>query len=198
MANPFSTDYWREEEAYLFEAVSAVLIASYLDAVEGAIMALPPELQAFVNWDIVNTNAIRFAESYRYDWIKGITETTMKQVQEAMSGWIQSGDPLGVLENVLSPIFGSVRADMIASTEITRIFAIANAETWESTGFVSRARWNTSKDDRVCPICGPRDGEHLDPRDSNVLPPAHVRCRCWLTPVVDVDAVLAQVGNVLA
>lgn len=197
MANPFSSQYWLDEEALLYEAVSALLLAAYLEGVEGGIATLPIELQPLVNYDLVNTNALRFANEYRYEWIRGITETTMRQVQEAMSNWIQGGEALSVLEDVLAPIFGRVRAEMIASTEITRIFALANAETWESTGFVRQARWNTANDSRVCPICGPRNGLHLDPADTDALPPAHIRCRCWLTPVVDVEAVLEQIEQIL-
>ena len=121
----------------------------------------------------------------------------MKQVQEAMASWIQSGDPLSALENTLGPIFGTVRAQMIAATEITRIFAEANSKAWSSTGFVNKVQWQTARDERVCPICGPKAGQLYDVGDSGNRPPAHIRCRCWLQPVVDVEAVGAQVERIL-
>lgn len=43
--------------------------------------------------------------------------------------------------------------------------------------------WNTERDARVCPICTPlhRTPERVWSPISPGGPPAHVRCRCWLT-----------------
>ena len=194
--NPFGFEFWRAEEALLWEALAGMFLTSYLEASEGGVNTLPESLQPLVNFDVLNTAALRFANEYRYDWISKINETTRKQVQEAMANWIQSGDPLSVLESTLAPIFGSVRAEMIAATEITRIFSLANQAAWQSTGFVNQMKFNTAVDDRVCPICGPKQGAIM-PLGSDQAPPLHVRCRCYLTPIVDVDAVAAEAGRIL-
>ena len=189
--------FWQNEADLLWLALSGVVIESLLDGMYGGVEALPTDLQPLVDFDTLNTDALQFAKEYRYDKIKGITDTTMKQVQEAMTDWINSGDPLSSLEDILTPIFGEVRAQMIAATEITRIFAEGNASAWESTGFVSQQKWMTNRDDRVCPICGPRDGQLYNLKDPEFTPPAHVRCRCWMNPVVDVEAVLAETERIL-
>lgn len=46
---------------------------------------------------------------------------------------------------------------------------------------VKKVRWATEKDDRVCPICGPRDGKVYDIDKVPVKP--HWGCRCWLEAV---------------
>lgn len=46
---------------------------------------------------------------------------------------------------------------------------------------VKKVRWSTEKDDRVCPACGPRDGNVYD--INKVPPKPHVNCRCILLPV---------------
>jgi len=197
MATPFSSEFWDDEEDYMWEALSALYLSILFAGMNSGVTALPPELQTLVDFDVLNTNALRLAKEYRYELIKGITDTTRKQVQDAMSDWIRSGDPLKVLEDALTPIFGEVRANMISATEVTRIYAKANASAFESTGFVNMVKWMTNQDDRVCPICAPLDGQHFDPADINALPPAHVNCRCWIQPVVDVDAVKREAERIL-
>lgn len=46
---------------------------------------------------------------------------------------------------------------------------------------IKKVKWLTEKDDRVCPVCGPRDGKVYD--IDKVPPKPHVNCRCWLEPV---------------
>lgn len=188
MASVYSNDFWASEEDLLWLALSSLFVSVLIDGMAEGIEALPPEYQPLVDWDVLNTNALRYAQEYRYDLISKINATTMQQVQEAMTNWINSGDPLSALEDTLAPVFGRVRAEMIAATEITRIFAEANTQAWMSTGFVNKVQWQTSQDERVCPICGPRAGRLYDINGGD-KPPAHVRCRCWVTPVVDVDAI---------
>ncbi len=197
MANLLSSEFWNGEEALLWEALAGVYISALLAGMDGAVEQLPLELQALVNYDDLNTEALRFIRQYRFNLIRGINETTRRQVQEALTNWIQSGDPLSVLEDALAPIFGSVRANMIAVTEITRAFAEGNALAWKATGFVSEVRFNTARDDKVCPFCSPLDGKTFPVDDYGHKPPIHVRCRCWNSPVVNVDDVLAQAERIL-
>lgn len=45
---------------------------------------------------------------------------------------------------------------------------------------VSRFRWHTQRDERVCPECYPRD---MKIYDADKLPKKHYFCRCWLEAV---------------
>ena len=197
--------FWTNEDALMWEALLPAFMDTLMDGLLDGAEILPPSLQALMNFDVVNQAALEYARAYRYEWIKGINNTTRKQVQQAVSNWIGSGDPLKNLEKQIAPIFGKVRAEMIASTEVTRVFADANQAAWKSTGFVGGKVWMTSKDDRVCPICSPMQGKEValnnyfpsDMGGGYKSPPAHVRCRCWLQPVVSVDAVLRQTQSIL-
>lgn len=198
MPSLFDSKFWKDEEDALWEAMAGLYVSAYLAGIDGGVNALPPELQPLVDFDLLNTNALDFAKKYRYDLISGINDTTRRQVQDAMTEWIKSGDPLPVLQKTLAPIFGKARANMIAVTEITRIFAEGNTAAWASTGFVTSNRWMTGRDDKVCPICRPRAGQVYPINDMANRPPAHIRCRCWLQPVVDVALVQKQIERILS
>lgn len=197
MPNIFDAQYWLDEEDAFWVELSGLYLAALFAGIDGGIDTLPIDLQGLVDFDTLNTNALRLAQEYRYDLIKGINDTTRKQVQEATANWIKSGDPLHALETQLTPIFGETRASMIAATETTRIFAEGNALAWKESGFVKEVRFNTVQDDAVCPYCSPLDGQVFDVDDYGHKPPIHVNCRCFNTPVADVESVLSQVEDVL-
>ena len=57
---------------------------------------------------------------------------------------------------------------------------------WEPTARVDKTPelevvvwtvWRTTGDERVCPVCGPLDGQE-GPADAGPQPPAHPNCRC--------------------
>lgn len=56
----------------------------------------------------------------------------------------------------------------------------ATLKAFRDTG-VKKVKWVTEKDDRVCPVCGPRDGKVYD--IDKVPPKPHPNCRCILLPV---------------
>lgn len=189
MPDPTSQSFWDDAETQLVDDLTELLLDTYLDGIDGGANAMPNNLRSLVNFDVVNKSALDFAKQYRYKWIKEITDTTREQVQQAISDWIQSGASLPALDKTLEPIFGADRADMIAATEVTRVFAQANMDLWESTGMVSSATWMTSKDESVCPECDANDGMEVGIGDLDAAPPAHPNCRCWLQPNVNLDLV---------
>jgi SPP1 gp7 family putative phage head morphogenesis protein len=196
--NPYQMDFWDDDEGEFWDAVATTMLEIYFSGVDGGIDALPPSVRVLADFDHVNTKALEFAKQYRYTLIKGITDTTRTQVQTAMADWIQSGAPLDALEATLERTFGSVRAAMIAQTESTRVYAQANRDAFESTGLVDMVRWNTARDDLVCPYCGPLDGTHIGVGDIDAMPPQHIRCRCWISPVVSEEALERRLDEVLA
>lgn len=82
---------------------------------------------------------------------------------------------------------GSQAQEDIAVTETTKASSKAEraaAEDFErATGTRILAYWYTADDDRVCPLCGPlhAKAEQVWLREFPDGPPAHPRCRCWLT-----------------
>jgi SPP1 gp7 family putative phage head morphogenesis protein len=92
---------------------------------------------------------------------------------------------MGDLRGRLGRIYSPVRAEMIAVTEVTRAAAEGERATVreiEKEGIRMVEVWQTNNDSLVCPICGPRHGKKVgDGWSKNDGPPAHPRCRCWLT-----------------
>lgn len=133
---------------------------------------------------IINTHALQWARTYSYELIKGLTETTRRQVSEVMSAFVETpGMTEGDLEKLLEPAFGRIRADMIATTEATRAFSEATNEIQRlvnQTGLAMTRIWQTQNDELVCEICGPLNGrpEEVWAGEYPDGPPAHVRCRC--------------------
>ena len=56
----------------------------------------------------------------------------------------------------------------------------ATLKAFRDTG-VKKVRWITELDDKVCSVCGPRDGKVYD--IDKVPPKPHVNCRCVMKPV---------------
>jgi SPP1 gp7 family putative phage head morphogenesis protein len=194
---PLQPSFWDNEEGALWSVLVSTFVETMMDGFQGGIDLLPPNIAVLIDFDVVNQAALDYARRYRYEWIKSIMETTRAQVQQAISDWIQSGAPLPDLQATLTPIFGPMRAEMIAVTEVTRVYQEANVASWESTGFVDEVNYRTAKDDKVCPICSPLDGKTLPIKDTTDHPPKHVRCRCFTVPVVSIEAVNRQLERVL-
>lgn len=114
-----------------------------------------------------------------------ITETDIRTIQNEIALWIESGEDYPALVRQLNTfITDPGRADLIASTESTRTYAQAATDNFLDAGLIDkkppadklppahpRCRcwtvfdtdegdlvWQTAMDERVCPICGPRNG----------------------------------------
>lgn len=184
MSDPRQPQFWDEEEGDLWGEVAGLVIDAYFDGALSGASALPANLQPLVSQDFINQAALQFVKDYRFTTIKGISDTTRAQVQQAMSNWMLSGAPLDVLEKQLSNIFGEARAAAIAATETTRAYAAGNLASWEATEVVEGGKVMNAEDDAVCPICEEHAGETVAVDDTDSAPPFHTNCRCWLQPVV--------------
>jgi len=139
------------------------------------------------DWTLANQNAAEWANSYSSTILNEINATTQRRVGTSVSQWIQNGDSLGKLRQELTPMFGEQRADLIASTEVTRAYSEGNRIAYRDSGVVNDIEWRTARDERVCPICGALHGQRgrLSEGVQNMFPPAHPRCRCWIVPVIE-------------
>ena len=133
-----------------------------------------------------------WVRSHSFDLITGINSRTLRRVRQAIEQFqTTEGMTRRELEEMLEPSFGPNRASMIAVTETTTAYyegGRASIEKARQSGVEVVEVWNTNNDGLVCEICGPRhrtaryggpQGEYKygweDP------PPAHPRCRCWVT-----------------
>lgn len=149
---------------------------------------------SLVNQQMINSALIEYARLYRNEWLHLINETTRKTVGDIITNWLQTGDPLKELVKMLSNpelgLFSKARAKRIAVTETTRLHAMGNEMVWKESGTIDQFNWMTSEDEKVCKRC--LEGNQGSPYPLNQLHeliPAHVNCRCWGQPIVNLDKV---------
>src|SRR5690606_35079706 len=99
-----------------------------------------------------------------------LTKTTQAAAAQMIADWVATGGTLDELSERLTQLYPASRAEMIAVTEVTRLYARGNLAAWREGGLATGYTWETSADERVCPQCGPRQGQRFD-FDSGVLPP---------------------------
>ncbi len=182
--------FWDKEIEILAKLLFPLVRDAAMAGVEEGIAQLGVDVG--IDWNLVNRKVVEYAEKYTYQLVRGITETTRNFFQEKFSEWINSGKPLRDLIDELTPLFGEVRAEMIAITETTRLFQEGNLLAWLESGVVSGFIYQTSEDELVCPICSPNANMEYALDDMEHSPPLHVRCRCWSKPRVNITESNAQ------
>lgn len=201
MATPLDLTFWQNEADELWRSLEGLTMIALLTGMDTAAAQMPPALQSLIDWDFTNRAAIRFLEQYRLSTVAGINATTRDQTVEAIRQWMQSGDPLPSLVNKLTPIFGRKRAEAIAVTEVTRVFAEGNLLLWEGTQVVSGKRWQTANDELVCPFCQPLHGQVVELRSEFVLSPQTMAnsdaMRALMGDRWSLDAALLRAGRML-
>lgn len=154
------------------------------------------------DWEMVNQAVLDWVEgrfqglgtAYADTLTRLLGQTSEAQIRHAIAEWMRTGEPLVALVRALGEsVFSPERAKRIAETEVTRAYAEGNMAAWQAAGIIQQRRWETAADERVCPVCGPLQGQERglnEPFDGGIMnPPAHPRCRCWLVPVAgDVSA----------
>ncbi len=202
-----NTEYWDQQESVLLKIIYPDLadsISAGLDIGADEVFSFGGQPEAVLGeaWNIINRKAAAYANLYSYDLVKGIEQTTREFLQDKIPGWITGSDPLSTLINDpgMVAMFGEVRANMIATTEITRAFSQGNLMVWQNCDWVKGARWMTAMDELVCEICGQLDYKWVsfesggfqygteDSVETVEAPPAHVNCRCWILPVTQGNA----------
>ncbi len=142
----------------------------------------------------------KWAEQRSQELSVGLIKTSRKRLQKATEqlkiiarGPSKQGQPTAtpaeqkqIAEDALDDIFGDSRLDRIAVTETTGMITAGETAIFlrvkQELGWEIIRIWHTEEDDRVCPICQPLDRKDEDffaPRVGS--PPAHIKCRCWLT-----------------
>jgi len=72
------------------------------------------------------------------------------------------------------------RIEVIARTEMMRAYNQGRVHLYKSMN-VEKVIWYTAMDERVCPVCGPLNGQEFE-LDQIPPIPAHPQCRClWLS-----------------
>jgi HK97 family phage portal protein len=156
---------------------------SLLNVAVDAAVAQMITANGWANVEAAYDFAARWADTYGFELVTEITENSAKKIREALEAAKRNDWPRETLVERLKKVFGAQRAEMIATTEITRAYSEGTeiARQILADAGVQRVHvWRTAADELVCDICGPRNGRRQgDGWDQ--LPPAHVNCRCWTT-----------------
>jgi hypothetical protein len=152
-----------------------------------ALMGLKTNKALAVDWTVINQRAALWAKQYAGLLCKQMSDRTREAIRAQVADFFRDQRSMDDLTASLARLFGPIRAELIAVTEVTRAASMGEqgfAEELRGMGLRTTFIWQTANDDTVCPICGPLhgskqgDGWH-DP------PPAHPRCRCWINTVVE-------------
>lgn len=180
----------------MWDAVKRMLLRAVLSGSETGQGQLE-RIGLGIDWALVNEAAREWVlgtegiSGYLQELYDQIQESSRRALRQEIAAWIESGEALPDLVKRLEPTFGKKRAELIASTEVTRAYAEGNTRAWQASGLVTLREWRTANDERVCPVCGPlhkkRAGFDEPFEGGPESPPAHPRCRCWLVPVVEVS-----------
>jgi hypothetical protein len=170
-------EIWREVTRGLNGAVFPQLRQVFVEATAAQAEAIG----VAYDFDLVNARAQEWAGRYTYNMVTGVTNTSRTRLQKIVANYFEQGVTIGDTQREIAKLFGPVRAEMIAQTEVTRAATEgerAGARDLEAQGVRLRPIHQTNVDDRVCPICGPRHGQEIT---DGQFPPLHVKCRCWVT-----------------
>lgn len=168
-----------------------------------------------VDWDLINQDALAwvlsnpsqigqgFGNGYANAVLAAMNTASEQQLGTLVGEWIRNGLTYNSLIDQLErTVFSRQRGEMVAVTEITRAYAVGNQAAWRRSGIIKEMRWRTANDERVCNVCWPLNGivvgiegdfssalpdDQERARGTFMLPPAHVRCRCIITPYVRVE-----------
>ncbi len=128
------------------------------------------------------------------EYIRGIRGDLRKKLRETLvranlENWSRRDLYEKIAQDFNMPI---ARAQTIARTETIRAFNTGAWSRYQAAGF-QRWQWLTAADERVCPICGPRDG-NVYPASAE-KPPLHPNCRCTLIPAKEQPSTKIEYGG---
>jgi hypothetical protein len=177
-------EYWSRGWRDIQKDVEPILLDIYLQQAE----ALMTDVNIGVSWDQVNQQASNWSRDHTEQVLSEMFNRRYEHLNETIPRFYEEGWNIGQLTTELERWYDPVRAEMIAVTETTR--AAVEGE----RAYVEQLRrelgvnlvpvWNTANDERVCPICGPKHRKEIT---DGVYPPAHPRCRCYLSYTIPED-----------
>ncbi len=173
--------FWDEQRTAIMGAVLPVWLESFVAGAELAFedVGLP------VDVDAVNRAADDYIERYSNDWWERLETGQRERLRSAILQARQNGLSAKDVARLIEDDFGAERAMRIAITEVTTLLGAGAQEQYRASGF-RFWQWRTAKDERVCPICGPRE-DQVFPMSTR-FEAAHPRCRCWAAPFGDAEA----------
>lgn len=177
-----TSDFWMRSQEQFYALLYPVMVEIYRRMIEFVLSNIETPAVG-IDWDIYNEWAIEWARRHTAEVVAQVSRTSMDGFLAEFDEWVRSGKPLPKLTDALKRYYDPVRAEMVAVTETTRAFASVNIQTWGALGYVDGFDWVTAIDELVCPICSEKQSQNPHAL-TDEHPPAHVRCRCAVRPVM--------------
>lgn len=157
--------------------------------IEAGIEDSANELGITVIWGVFNRRAGKWVENECGTKIKGINDTTLKNLRDTLSKGMEAGEGINDLANRIEEVFDKAtgyRSENIARTETIRAFREGNLELWEESDVVELVEWWTALDERVCDECMALHGQIFTLEDAKEKSETiHASCRCDLIPIIN-------------
>ncbi len=183
-----------EDDEFWWEIGSELILSASQYArqavIEGALAA--QSVGVIVDMDAIHEEALAVTRTWANEWWSKLEPVTRNGMRQALITWQEQGlgkRGLPDLIDAMKPFFGEARAERIAVTETTRLFAEGSKLAARQDENVGGMEWQTARDERVCEVCNsqtpgghPKDGD-IYPIDQTPDCPRHVNCRCALIPV---------------
>lgn len=118
------------------------------------------EIHIDVAWDVSNTEAAKWLETYNYKFAHKVVGSTEKDLRGLVQHAIREGwdeKQLGVQIREKYGFYQQYKSEMIARTEKTRAMNAGRTEAWKQSGFVTGKQWLTAPG--ACDYCAPLDGK---------------------------------------
>lgn len=177
---PDDFDTWQQAKAEYFGETGGEINKTLLEGVTQA-----GRLGLTIDFELVNQQVLEYARTFSNEWWGRLESTTREGLRTAIRTNMETGAPLRNLRQDITPLFGRQRAEMVAATETTRMFAQGNLIGYREAG-VTLLKFETVMDNLVCPDCEAAGNEEPWPLNrAELVPPLHPRCRCWIAPVVE-------------
>jgi SPP1 gp7 family putative phage head morphogenesis protein len=189
--------FWADEEERFWDAIEDLVLEALTAGVVGGLGLIPEDLSDPLNMELVDDEIMDFMRSYHLDTFAKISLTTILWATAVIKAWREDGSgSLDELRTALKDVVLSKnRAEMIAISEVTRLFAMGNELVWAAAGLMIKI-WETAKDELVCPVCAPLDGQYvffaMNFAGGIRNPPAHPRCRCRIRPALFESLIVSQ------
>lgn len=146
------------------------------------------------SWSVYDPIAVEFAQTQSMAIVKGISDTTVEQLQNALAAGIEAGlsrDEIATnMREEVGADISKWRARTIAQTEVIRAHTKGSLALYDKSGVVSQVRWLDGQPG-ACPFCQGLSGQTVDLGEefdsdlgSTDGPPLHPGCRCTVTAVL--------------
>ena len=178
--DPESDAFWDHARVMFLGATASVVRESFLAGIETMPSAFEP--------GFIDQETLRITRDYTDEWWGRLEASTRRTLRQAIITWQTTGlgkRGLPDLIDAIEPLFGRKRAEAIAVTEVTRLFAEGSfANMRGSPAGIQKWHWQTAEDERVEGICIANSAGGPYPMGGGPSFPGHVRCRCYPVAVM--------------